>query len=146
MKYVGKYDTHMVIIAWYAFQTTMFLSFLWDHWYPCFALLVVNIWPEFQIQGWSIARFLFHLPAIDSSDAPLVWHLLASWWSTWQLKFFDQCTCKHLYNHWWGSDPQSTCLSTTHLTIRSFRLGSNYPCFDINNGERMCMKNRSFIL
>ena len=60
-------------------------SFLWGHSYPCFGLLVTSpAWFQRQSgQPYShLAEvYMLHIPW----DSPLVWHLLTSWWSVWQL-------------------------------------------------------------
>ena len=45
------------------------------------------------------------LHTMDSSDSHLEWHSLTSWQPAWQLSLFDPHTCKHVYKHWWSSDP-----------------------------------------
>ena len=78
-------------------------SFLWGHWYPCFGLL--EMLPLFQGQGVFLACMLCHLHVRVSSDSPLVWQLLTSWWPAWQLRFLDPRTCRScIHKHWWGSN------------------------------------------
>ena len=48
---------------------------LWEHWYPCFGLLVL----DFKVTVDPLACMLCRLCAMDSSDSPLVQHLLTSW-------------------------------------------------------------------
>ena len=50
-------------------------SFLWGHWYPCFGLLLTSAL-GFKAMVDSLACTLPHLCTTDSSDSPLVWHLL----------------------------------------------------------------------
>ena len=67
-------------------------SFMWGHWYPCFVLLVTSAL-GFKTRVDSFACMLCHLCAIGSSDTPLVWHLLTSWYPAWWLSYFDPHTC-----------------------------------------------------
>ena len=58
----------------FIFSFSIFLgeqSFFWGCWYPFFGLLAM-----LQI-------------AMDSSDSPLVWHLLTFWWPAWQPSCFS---------------------------------------------------------
>ena len=48
-----------------------------------------------QSQGTSLPCMLHHLHAMDSSNSPLVLHLLTSWQQAWQLSLFDLRTCAH---------------------------------------------------
>ena len=41
-----------------------------------------------------LACVLYHLCAMESSDSPLVQHLLTCWWSAWQLSHSDPHTCE----------------------------------------------------
>ena len=52
--------------------------FLWGHWYPCLRFLVMSA------LGRSFACVLHHLYAMDSSDSPLLWQLMTSFWPAWQ--------------------------------------------------------------
>ena len=53
-------------------------AFLWGHWYTLFGLLVTSA------LGFEATCVLFCLCATDSSDSPLVQHLLTYWWAAWQ--------------------------------------------------------------
>ena len=75
-------------------------SFLWDYWYPYFGLLVMLVL-GFKARVDSLAHVLPHLRTTDSSDSPLVWHLLTVWRSVWQLNLFDPRTWKCVCRHWW---------------------------------------------
>ena len=65
------------------------------NWYLCF-----NFW--WYLRGGSLTCMLCHLYAMDSSsDLPLEWQLLTSWYWTLQPSLFDLCTCIGL-RHWWS--------------------------------------------
>ena len=75
------------------------MFFLWRHWYPCFGLLVMSAL-GFKVRVDPSLACL--LTAMDSSDSPVVWQLLTSWWPALQLSLFDPHVCKH----WWESNPR----------------------------------------
>ena len=62
-------------------RTSVF--FLWGHWYP-----FLHFWwhlPWVSESGLDPLTCILHcLHAMGSSDSPLVWHLLTSWWPGWQ--------------------------------------------------------------
>ena len=62
-------------------------SFLWSHWCPCFGLLVPSALGFKAIVN-SLICILCCLCTTDSSDSPMVRHLLTSWWSVWQRSHF----------------------------------------------------------
>ena len=67
-------------------------SFLWGQWYRCFRA---------RMDRFTYVLYLMY--AMDSSDSPLVWHLLTPGRPAWQLSFFDPDTCTWVYKHWWDS-------------------------------------------
>ena len=79
-------------------------SFFWDHWYPCCGLLVMSAL-GFKARMDSLVCILCHLHETDSSDSPLVRHLLTSWQPAWQLSCFIYIL---VYKHWWGSSLRSS--------------------------------------
>ena len=93
--------------------------FLWGHWYPCSGLLVMPAL-GFKARVDPLALVLCHLCTMDSSDSPLVGHLLTSWqpepfWSTYL----------HMYKHWWGSSlglSMPLPNSMWHSTLLSFNV------------------------
>ena len=60
--------------------------------YPTLLILIPLFWTSGDVCPHLCA---FHLYAADSSDSPLVWHLLTSWWSVWQPSLFYPCTYTH---------------------------------------------------
>ena len=60
-----------------------------------------NVYPGFQSQNGSFDCVLCHLCAMDSSDSPLVRHLLDSRWPAWQPRFSDPHTSKHIHKQLW---------------------------------------------
>ena len=58
----------------------------------------LDICPGFQSQRGSLTSMLCHMGAMDSSDSPPVWHLLAFWWPVWQSSPFDPITCTIISN------------------------------------------------
>ena len=81
-------------------------SFLWGNRYPCFRLPPGNICHGFHSQDRSLTCMLHCLFAMDSSNLPLVWHLLTSWKPALQL--FGPHTFS---KHWWNLNP---CQSVQH--------------------------------
>ena len=63
-------------------------SFLWGHWYPLIGLMVTSAL-SFKARVDSFTCVLCYLYTTNSSDSPLVWHLLTSCLSV-------------SYKHWWG--------------------------------------------
>ena len=80
-------------------NTFVLLSFVLENIIPfCGAtgISVLDFWwwlPWFQSQGGSLTCMLCYLHAMNSSDSPLLWHLLTSWQSALQLSLFDPHTC-----------------------------------------------------
>ena len=77
------------------------LPLFWTSGYVC---------SELQSQGGTLVCVL-HCPCeMDSSDLPLVWHLLTSWWPAWwpSRGFLDPRTCTCNKKHWWGSNQPCT--------------------------------------
>ena len=82
------YHSWMYQIDWHFFdilgdishscEPTGTMSILRDHWYLCFGLLVTYDL-AFKARVDSLTCVFHQLHAMDSSDSPLVWHLLASW-------------------------------------------------------------------
>ena len=68
-------------------------SFLWGHRYPCFRLLVISAL-SFKVRLDCLACTLRHLCAMESSDSPLVQHLLISGWPAWRRSHSHPPTCK----------------------------------------------------
>ena len=67
-----------------------------------------DVCPEFQNQGGSLACLLYHLHAMDSTDSPLVQHLLTSWLPISQQNLFDLCSCTHI-QVFVGIEPGNKC-------------------------------------
>ena len=61
--------------------------FLWDHWHPCLGLLGTSAL-GFRARVDLFACMFWHMHPIDSSDSPLVRHLLTSCRSAWQPSCF----------------------------------------------------------
>ena len=78
-------------------------SFLWDHWYPYFGLLVTSPLgfkarvgsALFKLSGG--VRVMLHI----ALDLPLVQHLPTSWQPAWQLSHLFHIPARH----WWDSKP-----------------------------------------
>ena len=81
-------------------------SFLYDHWYPRFGLLMTSAL-GFKARVDSLTCMLCHLHTMDSLDSPLVPHLLTSWWvaCTWAASIHVL-----VLEHWWGLSPGSSML------------------------------------
>ena len=74
------------VLTWTIFWKNFFEDmspFLWGHWYPCVGLPVMSAL-GFKARGGSLACMLPCLCTMDTSDSPLVWHLLTSWQPSWQ--------------------------------------------------------------
>ena len=68
--------------------------FSWDHWYPCFGLLVMFAL-GFKAKVDPLVCVLHHLHAMDSSVSPLVRHLLTSSRLAWQPSLIDTQSYTH---------------------------------------------------
>ena len=69
-------------------------SFLWVDRYPCFELLVT---PALDFK--SPRCLVCHLRVAESSDSPLVRHLLTSCWPAWQPSRFITYKCQDVNIH-----------------------------------------------
>ena len=117
-----------MFLPFYGVTNTLFLDFWWrlpwvskPGWISCKQQIPqIHLWCDIclrlQSQGGFLAsnRFLrftsgvtsalgfkarvASLQATDSSDSPLVWHLLTAWQPAWWLSHF-------VYKYWWGSSP-----------------------------------------
>ena len=65
---------------------------------PVFGLLATSVL-GFKARVDTFACLLCCLHTMDSSDSPLVQHLLTSWWLVWQPSCFIYVLA---YNHWWS--------------------------------------------
>ena len=73
-------------------------SVLWGYWYPRF-WTSGDICPGFKGQVGSFICMLPHLHKMDSSESPLVRHLLTSWQPAWQPSLFDLLTFTYIHAH-----------------------------------------------
>ena len=103
-------------------------SFLWGHWYPCFGLLAISV---VVCQGGSLTCMLLHLHAVDSSDSPLVWHLLTSWCSAWQLHRFIHILA-HIYSSIGGTRTWDQECRQTHYLISQAGLAMKWNAMNRN--------------
>ena len=74
-----------------------------------------DIYPGLQSQGGSFICMLHCLRVTDSSESPLVRHLLTSWQPVWQLSRFIHVL---VYKHWWGSSRVKTGIIRVSNTLR----------------------------
>ena len=75
-----------------------------------------DIFPGFKARVDARACTPCHLHATDSSDSPLVWHLLTSQWLVWQLSHFDPHTCVQALVGLESRTDRATALSILHFT------------------------------
>ena len=96
---IGK-PFHSIYVIQIFFLCVLITEFFQKNWrtqVPFLGSLIPLFWtsgdvcPECQIQGGFLACVRCHLCAMDSSDSPLVLHLLTSWQSAWQLIAFPTC-------------------------------------------------------
>ena len=88
---------------------------LWGHWYTCFGLLVTSAL-GFNTRMEPLTCMLHRLCTMDTTDSPLVWHLLTSWWPS----HFDPhtYTCRSI-----GGAQVCLCDKTDALPTELCRLG-----------------------
>ena len=89
------------------------MLFLWGHWYPCFALLVMSPLSFKARVGnlictWHLA-YVLHV----SWDAPLVWHLPISWQPAWLASSSLPQTCDQIF----VGTPESTGKCSTNWAL-----------------------------
>ena len=87
---------------WMIFFWTIFgghQSFSWSHWYSCFGLRVTSVMGFKDRVDPLLACFLACIE-MDSSDSPLVRHLLTSWRPALHSSFFDRHNkCALIHQH-----------------------------------------------
>ena len=93
----GRFDAQTSVHSKRVPVTIFFLKIFWRTQVLFVGPLITLFWtsgdiyPGFQCQGGSLTCLLCHLHAMDSSDLPLVWHLLTSWQPAWQPVVFPTC-------------------------------------------------------
>ena len=78
-------------------RNTFFVFFLQDISLYRGATDIPVLGPKFQSQCEFLICMFHPLHPVDSSNSPLVRHLLTYWWPAWQLSLFDLHTCTHVY-------------------------------------------------
>ena len=84
--HVTQYNLHANVET---FEILFFLKFL-EVISPFCQLMISLFWTSVDVYyGFQSQDGFIQLRAIESSDSPMVWYLLISWWPAWYIKFLN---------------------------------------------------------